>query len=414
MLKKLAGLVTNNFGLKVLGAVFAVILWLAIVNTADPDKSATFSVPVQIINAEYLTDAGKTYEVIDNTETISFTVTGKRSIVETLSTDDFKATANMENIDDSMTMVPITLTATRYSSQLDISVRDTYLMLNVENLVTKQFDITAVTSGDPAENCFVESVEISPENVTVSGPESVVDQIDDARVYIYTEDANENLFSNESVSLVDESGSEIDQSRLSLDASEVVALTTIWMKKTIPVSFEVTGDPADGYLYNGIDCDVDSITIQGESDTVSAMEELVISTAQTDISGADKSFASDIYLPDLLPDGVELADDEPTAIEAVINIEEIVSQEFAMPVRNLSVTGPDTGYDYAINSADDTVTVKIDGLEDDLAGINANRISGSIDLSGLDAGSYIVPVTLSDDYGVSSEATVSVTITKSS
>ncbi|MCD8148354.1 MAG: hypothetical protein LUE92_02080, partial [Clostridiales bacterium] len=118
MLKKLAGLVTNNFWLKILSIVFAVILWLVIVNVEDPEKSVSFSVSVDIVNTEYLTDIGKTYEVLDDTDTISFTVTGQRSIVENLSASDFKAVANMENIDDSMSMVPIVITATSYSSQL--------------------------------------------------------------------------------------------------------------------------------------------------------------------------------------------------------------------------------------------------------------------------------------------------------
>lgn len=66
MLRKLTKLVTNNFGLKVLGAVLAVILWLVIVNAEDPDKSVTFSMPVQVTNAEYLTEMGKTYEALED------------------------------------------------------------------------------------------------------------------------------------------------------------------------------------------------------------------------------------------------------------------------------------------------------------------------------------------------------------
>lgn len=139
MLKKLSSLITNNFGLKILGLVIAIILWMAIVNVQDPDKTQTFSIEVEVVNADFLTDLGKTYEVVNGTDTISFTVTGKRSVVENLTAADFKAVANIEDIDDSMSIVPIIVTATSYSSQLEITTRSSYMQVNVENLVTQEY-----------------------------------------------------------------------------------------------------------------------------------------------------------------------------------------------------------------------------------------------------------------------------------
>ena len=38
MLKKLKNLLTNNIGLKFLSVLFAMILWLVVVNIDDPDR----------------------------------------------------------------------------------------------------------------------------------------------------------------------------------------------------------------------------------------------------------------------------------------------------------------------------------------------------------------------------------------
>ena len=47
----------KNLSLKILSAVFAVVLWTIIVNIYDPTTSYTFSnVSVQLINTESLTD----------------------------------------------------------------------------------------------------------------------------------------------------------------------------------------------------------------------------------------------------------------------------------------------------------------------------------------------------------------------
>jgi hypothetical protein len=47
----------KNFSLKLLSAVFAVVLWTVIVNIYDPNTSYTFSnITVQLINTQSLTD----------------------------------------------------------------------------------------------------------------------------------------------------------------------------------------------------------------------------------------------------------------------------------------------------------------------------------------------------------------------
>ena len=56
---------------------------------------------------------GKTYDILNNSDKISFTVTGKRSIIEELSDSDFTAVANMENVNDELTTVPVSVAASR-------------------------------------------------------------------------------------------------------------------------------------------------------------------------------------------------------------------------------------------------------------------------------------------------------------
>ena len=70
---------------------------------------------------------GKTYDILNNSDKISFTVTGKRSIIEELSDSDFTAVANMENVNDELTTVPVSVAASRYSGQIEINKRDATL-----------------------------------------------------------------------------------------------------------------------------------------------------------------------------------------------------------------------------------------------------------------------------------------------
>ena len=59
MLKNLAKKLTNNLGLKVLAVLFAIALWIVVVNIDDPVKPAQYTISVTQDNMDYLTSNGK-------------------------------------------------------------------------------------------------------------------------------------------------------------------------------------------------------------------------------------------------------------------------------------------------------------------------------------------------------------------
>ncbi|MCD8148651.1 MAG: hypothetical protein LUE92_03600, partial [Clostridiales bacterium] len=312
----------------------------------------------------------------------------------------------------SMSMVPIVITATSYSSQLEITKRNSYLLLNVENVVSDTYDIEVVTEGEPASGCYVSSVTASPETVSVSGPESVIDQIASAQVTLDVSGAAQTTSSTENLVFLDADGNEVSQDRLTLDEAEagVVATAKILMSKEVDLSFEVTGEPEDGYRYNGeMESDVNSVTLIGDWDTLNALDGLSISSTQLSVDGATETVTAVIHLPDYLPDGVSLASDEEEDVTVTIVIEAQTTVEVEMPVSNITCTGLADGLELSYNS--DTATVRITGYEEDLTAINGESIYGTLDASDLEAGTYNATLQLDEEYGEKTEASVSVTIT---
>lgn len=412
MLRKLTKLVTNNFGLKVLGAVLAVILWMVVVNVEDPDKFVSFSVPVQITNADYLAKMGKTYEVMENTDTISFGVSGPRSVVENLSESDFTVTANMENIDASMTMVPITVTANSHSGQLEITQRSSFLIVNVENLVTRNFRVEVKTEGDLAEDCFVDDVSSSVKTVTVSGPESVMDQIVGAQVNLNVNGAAQDVASVQEIMLVDSSGNEVPKEQLTIEQTETTATARIKMRKSIPLEFEVTGEPAEGYRYTEVSSDVTSVELEGDFETLSTLDELQISASELDIGGVTSSVTAVIDLTEYLPEDVTLAAGEPKEITVQITVEAQSTVDVQVPVENIQVNHLAEGLNLQFNSA--TVIMHITGYQEELSQIDGQDLTGTMDVSGLQAGTFNVEVKLDGKYANASSGSVPVTITDQS
>ena len=70
--------------LKIISVVFAFLLWMFVINTDNPVIKKTFSdVPVDMLNEQVLDDLNQTYK-IESGDTVSFTVKGKKDVVDRL------------------------------------------------------------------------------------------------------------------------------------------------------------------------------------------------------------------------------------------------------------------------------------------------------------------------------------------
>ena len=100
---------TKNWGLKLLAFVFSVLLWIIVMNIEDPVDERTFSgIQVTVTHPEIVTNPGNTYQILDDSRTISVTVKAKRSILNKIKTDDIRATADMKNLDvRTRSLIPI-------------------------------------------------------------------------------------------------------------------------------------------------------------------------------------------------------------------------------------------------------------------------------------------------------------------
>ena len=131
----------HNFGYKILAVIFAFVLWLVVLNITDPETTRTFSnIPIQILNEDKVLDGTHVY-TISSGEYTSVSVTGKRSIITALSLSDFQATADFSEL--SITnAVPIKVELKgdkqRYSGQLTYYTKDTSMLINLENMTSKQ------------------------------------------------------------------------------------------------------------------------------------------------------------------------------------------------------------------------------------------------------------------------------------
>ena len=379
-------LLTNNFGLKILSVLAAIILWIIVVNVDNPVITRTYTgIPVEIINSNAITDEGKTYEVADGSDTISVAISAERSIIEALTKDNIKATADMKNI-TFMNTVPIETKTTRYAEKIEsISSRNSNLSVIIENKKTKQLKLTIIADGKVANGYIQGSITPVVDVVKVSGPESKVNKVYEARINVDFADMNESFTSSSPVVLYDRSGNVIDDESITVSQEEVRTSIEILETKEIPVTAYFVGVAANGYDATGtVICDPSSVVVAGNGSAFDKLSSIKIPDERISIDGAVENAEDVINIKEYLPKGVVLADAKFNGdVNVVTVIEPHDSMFVELPVSKISVVNLPENYTAHVVSGDEKLNIEVTGLSDNLLAYMAMDVTAQIDASAL-------------------------------
>ena len=217
----------KNFSLKLLSAVFAVVLWTVIVNIYDPNTSYTFSnITVQLINTQSLTDKDYSYEVVDGGK-ISVTVSGPKSVVTDLKTSDISATADLSKVTAFTDYVDIQVQVIKDGQVLnnvEAVPRTSALKLSIENRDTKTLSLDVNTTGSTASGYTVASTSSSPTYIKVTGPTSLLESVAALSVNVDVSGAKEDISTSADVKMLDEDGNEIVNDALELSILKQISM----------------------------------------------------------------------------------------------------------------------------------------------------------------------------------------------
>lgn len=409
MVQKILRIITNNFGLKILAAVIAIGFWLVIVKVEDPDKSMTFTVQADMINAEYLTEQELTYEVLNESDYITFTVTGQRSIVTKLTSSDFVVTADISNIENN-SQVPITISAKRYGNSITISKRSQYVEVFVENIITEKVKVEVKTTGNEADGYQVSELIASVQEILVTGPESIVDQICSAVATVEVNAMQADASTTAELVLYDIEGNEVESGRLSMNHRVVTVTIGVVEKKEVPLKLEVNGTPAAGYQVLSVSGEVETLLLLGKPDLIEKVDAIVVSGEEMSIAGANRTVEKDIDITQYLPEGISLVPGQDSILSITIQLEAETVTEYEVPVFNIQIQNIPLGFE--VTPDQNTVKVSIQGYPSALSGITAESIKGTADASRVSEGSQLLSVQIAGDYELEGGVQMSVVVKK--
>lgn len=388
--KKKSKLFENKIFWAVVSLLAALFIWVYVTGTQEEPIELSFNNVEVVFTGEDTLQASRGY-VINNisTETVSVKISGTRRNIGSLSASDIKATIDVSLISQTGTITQYyTLT---YPDGVDadavsiVSSNPSVISFNVTRMSTKQVPVEVQFKGSTAEGYIAGEVEYEPKTITISGPESELEQID----HVYAEIGGDELTMTRTADvpfvLMDKSGNELSSDGFEFDVSTINVTIPISMMKEVSLYVQCIYGAGATEENTSIEIEPSTITISGDTSVVSGINRIDI--ASIDLTDFALTLQDTYAIP--LQNGVENVSGV-TKAEVTIEIQGVSTKQFT--VTNFNYTGLPDGY-YVEEIITQNLEVKVRGAQDVLDQIQSSNLRAVADLSEVtQTGIMYVPV----------------------
>lgn len=417
---------TENLGLKIGSVLLAVLCWFVALNVEDPLKDKVFTdVEIQVVNGPYLESMGMSYQL--KRDTVRVTVHGTRSVVNSIDAQDIRVQADMTqivSIESDPVMVPLVADCPRYP-ELEIeafTVTPDCIALEVEPLVSESYVLTPSTGETkPAKEFEVGTMEVLPEQISISGPKSLVAKIDKVVAKVDVDGQTTGGEFKGKIEVIDknqEAFTDVQMKYLTLNGAEedgtVRVSVELWRLQTdIQIVADVSGKPEPGYEVEKVTTTPETITVVGTDEALAVLKEagnrIEISAEEIDVTDQSEDMTTRIDISEYLPENIRLATDVSSSVIVTATILPDGSKLFEVPVTNIEQKNLGENLVAVLGTTD--IEVRIKGNQQILRQLKGEDIVGYVDLANLAEGTHSVLVQIELPSGVSLVDSVMVELT---
>lgn len=398
---------TNNLALKLAALAFAFLLWLIVVNEIDPVERRTYSnVVVTMLHDELILNKGNTYRIV-NGNTATVTVTAKRSILEKITPEAIRATADIKDIQLS-SFVPIEVAIGGFEGEYrSATALPNNVEIKIESSKSTKFPINVETIGTLQDGYVLGNLVAQPETVQISGPKSLIGRIEKvvARVDINGISSDSTLEAE--LVLYDGGGNVIDQTSLETNIGgdkKVRVKVELLSTKIVEVKADVTGiSPEIGYKIGDVTCEPQRISIAGLEEDIADINEITISSDMLLADNINEKTEETIDISSALPENIRLANENEKNVVVTIRVEKAGVKTFEVPINSITKNNVKAGYKIDFGNIQE-IMLHFTGDDAALEALTLEQIEKrvSIDLKDCtEEKSYTVPVTVNLPTGVS-------------
>lgn len=391
----------NDIISKALAVFAALLLWFYVMTGQNPDITQTFSgLPVTINGIAALTDAGLVITE-GNSPTVTLKLTG--------------AGDRMRILDKNLIAISVDVSALtvpgEYKLHYTVQLEDKSILytritpniqISVDRIVSKALPVNLKITGTPADGFIAGDYALSPDTVTVEGPERLLNKIAFAEAAFDITGAKAAVNTSLTYKLKDIDGETVDTTQILLRDPAVSLTIPVYQNGEIPLVVDIL--PTDVITADMVEYTVSPATlkISGNPDVVSTLNH--INLGSISLKKLLEDDVTEVNLPITLPNGVTTEDSETTATVKI-------------SFRNLKrtpVSVPQTSFqrDERFTYAEHELVVTLLGTEEEIAQIDAADliVTPMISAESLTPGQHTVSASVTVNGNVAVVGKYSVTI----
>lgn len=291
-----------------LSFMIAFSMWTYVVtNVSVEDTTTIHNVPVVFQNEGAL--SSRSLMLTEGAgQTVTLTITGTRSEILKLNNNNISVIVDLSRIYDAglqSVQYSVNYPADVVTSTFEYTADKTRIALTVEEQVSKPVDVIHKYTGRVAEGYMAdyETVLMDHRKVTVTGPASVVDQIDHAEFTITLDGLTEPLDQDYEYVLCDAEGNPVEVPNVEFvhtDVDKIHVSLSVQRYKEIPLRLNVISGGGATEETTSIFMDTDKIMVSGSDEALEKLEYLVIG----EIDLAQIKETTKLAFPVTMPAGV--------------------------------------------------------------------------------------------------------------
>jgi len=390
-------------------------MWAYITSPNAEDYQKTFKgVQVEFAGQEKLMSSQSLSITEVDTQSVTVTLRGNRSILARLVASDIKAVIDVSNIkqpNDMTWAYELQYPEGVDSSEITIvSKSPETINFTVVKNATKTVSVKGSFEGEIDDACVAEEIVLEPSTLDITGPEDILADVDYAWVTFGKDKIDASYTEDVGFKLIDKNGNEVSTTGLEFSADIITATQPILKTKEVPLTVKLIA----GGGVDEDDCTVTinpkTIEIAGDSRIIDKINSIELGTI--DLASFQTSYSH--TFPVTIDDGVQNING---IVEADVTVEIKGTHTKTFTTDNISCKNVTNGYTATI----DTKSIEICLRSKDASSLNridADDISVVADLSdyGTTTGQIIATCTVYvsgiDGVGAVGDVRVSVTISK--
>jgi YbbR domain-containing protein len=399
MTRALAFLV-HNWPLKVAAIVMATLLYGIFVLTQNTKALEDIRVPIRedarpegVVLLSPLGDVTQIRYFVDDP-----------SVRVTSST--FTASADLARVDPNAPSNLVSIDVESIDPRVDVvDFQPSQVLVEVEAIERRTVEVRVVREDDP-EGFDIRDAVVTPDEVIVEGPESLVRLVDAAVARIQLDPAGLDFDRDVELIPVDTLGEQLRPVDVEPSSAHVrIAVFTNGQQRSVSVRPNVIGTPAPGFEIATVSVDPLVVQVEGDADQITNLPR--VDTEPISVNGATESFertALLVYPAGVLPAGVD-------QVRVTITLRAVTSTRAFDAAVALAGPRADRLYDLSV----DRVQIIVGGSTAALNQMDGAAFQVSADVAGLEPGTHVVPVVADLPAGLAlvsaNPATVTVTVT---